>query len=121
MKTVFYSIILVLALAGCENFSASPAGEYSALVKKELSKGIRNDSLFFGIYLGMTSKDFFAHCWELNKKGVFTDGLNNTAVMYKMPDDLKYPAAMNFYPDFIDGKIFKMKTLFEYTEWAPWN
>lgn len=121
MRTVFYSFVLFIAVTGCQNFSSSASAEYASLVKRELAKGVRNDSLFFGIYLGMTSKDFFAHCWEMNKKGVFTDGLNNTAVLYKMPTGLKYPASMNFYPDFVDGKISKMKTLFEYNEWAPWN
>jgi len=28
---------------------------------------------------------------------------------------------MNFYPDFHEGKIYKMPVLFSYTAWSPWN
>ena len=69
----------------------------------------------------MTSKEFYAHCWELNKQGVITDGLNNTSVLYKLDSVLEYPASMFFYPDFYDNKISKMKVSFKYDSWAPWN
>ena len=96
--------------------------EYDRIVKKELASGKRADSLFFGIYLGMPSKTFFTYCWEMNKKGIFTDGTNNMAVLYKLNhQELKYPAAMNFYPDFIQDKIYKMRVTYQYNAWAPWN
>jgi hypothetical protein len=28
---------------------------------------------------------------------------------------------MNFFPDFYQDKIFKMRTEFSYDAWAPWN
>jgi hypothetical protein len=70
----------------------------------------------------MTGKDFFAHCWEMNKKGVFTDGQANTKVLYKLErNELKYPASMNFYPEILDNKVRKMEATFQYDGWAPWN
>jgi hypothetical protein len=58
----------------------------------------------------------------MNKKGLLTDGLNNTAVLYKLEkNELKHPAAMNFYPDFTDNKIGRMRVTFQYNAWAPWN
>lgn len=95
--------------------------QYKAMAAKELARGQRVDSLFFGIHLGMSSKEFYAHCWEMNKKGLFTDGENNTAVLYKLKDELGQPASMNFYPAFYQDKIHQMKVSFGYDAWAPWN
>lgn len=101
---------------------ACNSDRYEALLQKELSSGHRVDSIFFGIYLGMTSEQFYKHCWEMNKKGLFTDGQNNTAVLYKLDNhELKYPASMNFYPEFHHDRVFKMKAIFNYDAWAPWN
>ena len=96
--------------------------QYNELMGKELASGKRVDSIFFGIYLGMKNKEFFLHCWDLNKKGLFTDGVNNTSVLVKLnKNELKFPASMNFYPDFYENKINKMTASFQYDGWAPWN
>ena len=113
-----FLITTAIAISGC---SLSGGHDYNRLVKKELAKGTRSDSLFMGIYLGMPSKAFYAHCWELNKKGVFTNGSNNTSVLYKPGKDLKYQSSMNFYPDFHNDKIYKMRVTLNYDAWAPWN
>ena len=112
-------LLLSAIVTGCKR---SGIEEYNHLKSKELSSGKRVDSLFFGIYFGMTSKQFFSHCWEMNKKGIFTDGLNNTAVLYKLNNgELKHSASMNFYPVFKDNRITEMKANFQYDGWAPWN
>lgn len=95
--------------------------KYQALVKQELADGQRVDSLFLGVYLGMSSKEFYMHCWDMNKKGLFTDGEDNTAVLYNMTGGLNHPASMNFYPEFYKDKISKMGVSFRYNGWAPWN
>jgi hypothetical protein len=112
------AIAVIITICSC---STSGGEQYDKLVKKELAKGTRVDSLFLGIGFGMTSKEFFGYCWELNKKGLLTDGNNNTAVLYKIDKELKYPASMNFYPDFYDNKISGMRVGFQYNAWAPWN
>ncbi|GAA0543747.1 hypothetical protein GCM10009415_27340 [Chitinophaga japonensis] len=95
---------------------------YKSLMKREVASGVHADSLFFGIHFGMTSKQFFAHCWEMNKKGLFTDGQSNTAVLYRLNNhELKHPASLNFYPSFTHNKISGMRATFEYDGWAPWN
>lgn len=111
---------IIAVLSACNNFS-SEGEKYSMLVKKELKKGIRKDSLFLGLRLGMTSKEFYVHCWELNKQGIISDGELNTAVKYKLKSELKHPGAMNFYPDFYEDKIAKIRVKFSYDAWAPWN
>jgi hypothetical protein len=118
MKAYKWFFFFVL-ITGC--VADSDYDKYENLVKKELARNVREDSLFLGIKLGMTSKEFFAHCWELNKKGMITDGNNNTAVLYKLDKEFDHPVSMNFYPDFHNNRIYKMRTDFSYNGWAPWN
>lgn len=115
----FFGIIAtVISFCSCNDSGAS---DYNSLVKKELAKGTRSDSIFLGIYLGMSSKGFYSHCWEMNKAGLVTNGTANTSVLYKLDKGLNYPVMMNFYPDFYKDKIFRMRVSFEYEAWAPWN
>ena len=113
MLTVFFAAI------GCGEMTAEE--KYRKTVKTELAKGTRVDSIFLGIHFGMTSKGFFGHCWELNKQGIIRDGKNNTMVNYRLDSALKHPAEMDFYPDFYEDKIFKMRVEYHYHAWAPWN
>ena len=111
-------VFCLMTVMGCE----TPGYEkYRALVDQGLAGGQRADSIFFGIHFGMSSKQFYMHCWEMNKKGLFTDGAGNTAVLYKMTKGLKYPASMNFYPEFHRDVITRMGVSFRYDGWAPWN
>lgn len=119
LKTVFLVLFIGAAVAACNN---SGSAEYEKVMKRELESGKRIDTVFFGLYFGMTSKQFFTYCWQMSKQGVFTDGLNNQYVLYKLNNkELKYPASMNFYPDFQNDKIFRMRVLYQYDAWAPWN
>jgi len=89
-------LALLILLAACQS---SDMDQYRALVKKELNKNKKVDDIFFGISLGMSSKDFYVHCWNKNKEGVFTDGPNNTSVLYRLQkDELPHDAEMYFYP-----------------------
>ena len=111
-------LIPIIVLSACQQ---SAMDKYHSLVKKELASNKKVNDIFFGISLGMTNKEFFLHCWNLNKQGMFTDGLNNTSVEYKLDKELKHPARMNFYPEFNDGRINKMWARFQYRGWMPWN
>jgi hypothetical protein len=116
LKLLALLIISISVIYGC-----SPKSRYERRLKQELAKGVRYDSLFLGLYLGMPEKDFYIHCWELNKKGLIKQGSNNTTVEYRMQDELKHPGIMNFYPSFVDGKIAEMPVKLTYAGWAPWN
>lgn len=119
MKIAFVALCTLLIITDCTNDNFR---KYERLAAEEPASGKRVDSLFGGIYLGMTSKDFYMHCWQLNKTGLFTDGENNHAVLYPLKNgELKYKASMNFYPEFLHGKIYKMQATFNYDAWAPWN
>jgi len=108
--------LLVATLSSC-----TKKAEYEQWVEQELASGERQDSLFLGIKMGMTSKDFYAHCWELNKQGVIRQGSENMSVEYQLDDKLKHSATMNFYPNFHNNAIYEMPVTFKYTAWAPWN
>lgn len=115
----FFILCLVMGLLACQH---SPIEEYNNLVKKELGSRKRVNDIFFGISLGMSSKDFYVHCWNKNKEGTFTNGASNTSVLYELDStQMKYPAEMNFYPEFKNAKIHKLWAKFRYKGWMPWN
>ena len=110
-------LMLVLFIAGWQGCTPT---DYEQMVAREKAKGIRADSLFMGIYLGMSQQDFYTHCWDLNKQGLIRQGTRNTTVRYEMTE-LKAPASMDFYPSFYEEKIDEMPVTFSYYNWAPWN
>ena len=114
-------MIILLSLLFFIACTQSTYNKYESILETELASNHRADSLFLGLSLGMTTRDFYMHCWDMNKKGLFTDGESNTAVLYKLPQGLKFPASMNFYPEFTNGRVSKMGVSFRYDGWAPWN
>ena len=108
-------------IAGMLIASCTPGDRYERILKRELAGGDRTDSLFMGLYLGMPQKDFYTHCWKLNRQGLVRQGTSNTSVEYQMKDELNHPATMNFYPLFYDEKIAEMPVRFVYNGWSPWN
>jgi len=116
LRFMIFLMIFSSVISGC-----TPKTKYERKLKHELAKGERYDSLFMGLYLGMPEKDFYTHCWKLNRQGLIRQGSNNSTVEYQMRNELKYPATMNFYPSFVEGKIAEMPVKFAYSGWAPWN
>jgi hypothetical protein len=113
--------ILIILISGIIISGCSPRAKYERRLKHELASGVRYDSLFFGLYFGMPESDFYLHCWNLNHKGMIKQGETNTTAEYELKDELKYPALMDFYPKFNQGKISEMPVTFKYKGWAPWN
>jgi hypothetical protein len=91
------------------------------MVEKEMASGKTVDDLFLGLKLGMTRKEFYETCWELNKQGVLTNGPTELSVEYDAPLPSGKTAKMRFYPKFEDDKIYLMQIEFTYDGWAPWN
>ncbi len=110
--SVFIFIIL-LAAAACKS-------DYEKMVERELAGGIRHDSLFLGLHFGMTRDSFYGHCFRLNQQGIVTNGPQNNTVLYAI-EGYSQPIDMNFYPDFNQDKIWRMRVYFNYQAWAPWN
>ena len=120
-RQVSRKVLIQILLMGAVLYTLPACkSEYEKRVEQELASGERYDSLFLGINFGMTSEEFYKHCWELNKEGLLVEGNQNTTVQYNI-DDFKQPAEFNFYPDFYEDKIFQMPTTFSYKAYAPWN
>ena len=118
-KTLIWLIPALVAgfvITGC-----TPKARYERMLKQETESGIRYDSLFMGLYLGMPEKEFYTRCWDLNRQGLVRQGTSNNSVLYEMKNELNYPATMDFYPRFVEGKIAEMPVQFKYAGWAPWN
>ncbi len=118
IRTALKAIAIVcvfIILAGCND-----SDKYHKLVEQELATNVRNDTLLQGVRFGMNKREFFAHCWELHKQGVFKEGVANTTVFYEMKrNDKKY--RVNFYPNFSEGKISELPVEYTYAAFAPWN
>lgn len=100
--------------------------DYTKLVKSELAKGVREDSILLGIQFGDTREMFFKKCMELNKRKLATQGSSGLRVQYLFTDSTihKVPTEIKllFSPDFDDKNIIsEMNLEFSYTGWAPWN
>jgi len=122
MNKVISVIIVFLLFVACSGDRSMD--KYNRLVKKELASNKHVDSIFFGFHFGMKQKDFFMHCWEMNQKGMLTDGNSiggEMYVLYKLKNDLKHQASLNFFPEFKDSIIWKMKAEIKYDGWMPWN
>lgn len=120
MNTRSVGVVLMLITTALLYTSCNKKSEYQKLVETELSTNIRQDSLFLGISLQMESKAFFAHCWDMNKKGLMTNGTGNQ-IKYDASEFFKAKTSMYFYPKFVNGKIFEMPVEFMYDDWALWN
>ena len=106
--------LLVLFLSNCQ----TPEREYKRLEKKELAKEQRQDSLFLGIHFGMSNQEFRDYCYAMNLNGIFKQGgLKNLIwVECKLPNQLDYPGAINFYPEFTHDTITGMNAAIYYED-----
>jgi hypothetical protein len=120
MKTITKLLVLLL-ISGYIISGCSPRAKYDRMLKREMARGVRYDSLFLGMYFGMPEKDFYGHCWQLNQKGLIKQGESNTTAELQLKNELTHEAVMDFYPKFNQGKIAEMPVTFKYKGWAPWN
>lgn len=112
-------ILILFTFCSFTFISCDRRSDYQKLLDAELASGERHDTLFYGLSLGMTSKEFFEHCYKKNQEGLFFQ--SGATVEYKMKDELPFEATMHFYPEFQDTKIIEMPVTFTYNSWAPWN
>jgi hypothetical protein len=119
LKYCISGLLVSVILSGCFQ------SEYTRLVKSELAKGVRNDSLLFGIRFGDTRNEFYGKCFDLNRQQLVTAGAGNN-VAFIFSDSLFHKKPTNlsllFYPSFDQNeRISNMKMQFSYRAWAPWN
>lgn len=100
--------------------------KYTKTLNQEAQKGIKKDSLVFGMSFGDTRKAFFDKCWQLNNKGLVTQGPNNRSVQYTLSSDDRdrnlTAITMLFYGNFNENNIMTgIDFEFSYKAWSPWN
>lgn len=112
--------LLVVLLSSCFQ------SEYTKLVKSELAKGIRKDSILLGINLGSTRNDFFGRCYDLNQQHLVIQGPTGSSVQYTFMDSTVHAKATSLrlllFPSFDNKEVMTdMNLEFSYSGWAPWN
>lgn len=100
--------------------------EYSKLVEREMSSGTVYDSLLFGMKFGQEKQEFFRRCWQLNQRGIISNGPESTSVKYELPFSENTPSdkgiTLLFFGDFNEDKIMTgMDFDFYYNAWSIWN
>lgn len=116
-KHFYVLIVLIFTILSCES-------EYSKLVKREFSTGVKNDSLLFGMKFNDTRQEFFDICKELNNKKLVTHGPQNKFVEYiiKGNEEDESSIQMLFYGIFSKENIMTgLNMQFSYNGWSIWN
>jgi|TARA_B100000780_G_C21068711_1_gene429899 hypothetical protein len=122
MKTIpsisFKLLIFFSLIASCTS-------EYKALVKKELNKNQKVDSVFFDIRLGESKDIYHKKSWDLNNSRVVTQG-RSYFYMKKIFSDSKIKKKENDFALEFSGKFNAKKKLkmldvkFYHLLWTPW-
>ncbi|WP_420384795.1 hypothetical protein [Roseivirga sp.] len=116
--------VQVLFVIGFGLFVWSCQSEYSKTLNEELARGVRYDSLFYGISFGQPKGEFFDHCRKMNIEGLFqaANRKNYVQCEIKGPNSPLESIEMFFYPDFDEqDKIIGMDMEYRYKAWSPWN
>lgn len=113
-------LVLIVVMGSCFQ------SDYTRLVKSELAKGTREDSLLFSINFQDSRDVFYGKCFDLNKSHIVSQGPSGNTVQYIFIDSIVHdqPTEIRllFYPTFDkESKISEMKIEFSYTAWASWN
>ena len=125
--TNWRSIKYFPAIVICSSLSVGCfQSDYTRLVKSELAKDVRADSVLLGIHLGDTRNVFYGKCFDLNRLKLITPGDGGTYVRYLFSDSLFHDVPTNirllFYPTFDKNDVIaEIKIDFSYLGWAPWN
>lgn len=113
---IFYFLAMAVLVISCR-----PKTEFDKVKERELASGKVVEDLFLDLKFGMVRKDFFATCWEWNKKGVLTNGSHMLQILYQPEVPSGKEVNMHFYPQFEDGRLYFMPIEFSYPAWFPGN
>ena len=119
-KTLFKLSVLFLITTSC-SFS-----EYDTLLKTELKKNQKVDSVFFNLRLGESKEIYHKKSWDLNKSRQVVQG-RSYFYMKKIFSDSKTEKKRNDFALEFSGRFNsekKMKMLdvkFYHLLWTPWN
>ena len=111
---IFTSVIMI----SCSHAEMTP---YQSMLKEELKRGVRYDTLFHGLHFNMTSNRFYEYCFEMNQQGLFFQHGGSEEIIIKYNKDFKYPVEFVFYPKFEEEQITELKGHFYYPMGTGFN
>ena len=116
-------IIFLLVSASFLTYACGKTGQQKIeeLEKQELATGIRHDSLFQGLYLGMTQPDFRDTCRVRHAQKLFDESSNRMVEFELKKGEVKFPMKLTFNTTFEQDKITQMVAYFKYSTPEPWN
>lgn len=96
------------------------------MVKAELAKGVRKDSVLLGLHFGEDRFDFYSRCTELNEQRLISEGEGGVFVKYIFSDSITHHPPVDikllFYPRFDSlDRIYEVYMKFSYNLWSPWD
>ena len=128
MKSGFISGIKRIALFLLISTSiACNQSQYDKVVKRELATGKEYNEMMFDMNIGLSKKEFYGRCWQLNKEKLVSQGPSNQYVRHVLDSisPVYNPSStmeMLFFGLFDDQDLMRgMRFRFSYTAWAPWN
>jgi len=118
-RIIRIACFICLLANGCN--TVSDTERYRDLVSTELNTGVKKNSIFLDLTLGMSEKIFYDYCWKMNNKKLFFNSHDNNAVIYQVNEGLKSEATFRFTPEFYQAQLYKISVDAHYDAFAPWN
>jgi len=115
MCRIAFLLLLFIGVSSCQS-------QYDQTVKREMASGSSIEVLKFSLAFGDSRKEFFAKCWQLNKKGLIKQGPKNRYVAYELKKEGAPSITHLFYGIFNDQqKMVGLDMEFSYDGWSPWT
>jgi hypothetical protein len=118
-RLIIRVIFLWVVLGSCTS------SDYTRLLKSELARGVREDSVFNGVKLGDSRAQYEELCLRMNKQQLFTMGPMGTvqyfyidSIFHEKPQEIRILIDPSFDAS---NKIADVSLEFSYPGWAPWN
>ncbi len=124
MRLIFLLLLFATALTGCNKEDNSPLGRYRSALSAGLEAETGPREAVLGIEVGITDREFFDRCTELNQQMLITMGGGNNLVDHHLVNDLDRPAMLSFWPVFLGQNPRRVQALqfnVIYDDWSPWN
>ncbi len=121
-KINLLSLVTLLSTVLMVSCGSEPT--YDEVVKAELARTERFDSIAYGVNLGMTFDDFKWRCLLQNRAGVFKPNSTSNAVQLTFEEGFSYPVHFEFFPADITGQydiIEKYDATIKYRDFSQYN
>ena len=119
VTNLFIALLVFVIFNSCKS-------EYENIIDREMRRGIVDDSLIFGMEMGLTRKEFFDICWKLNKEKLIDQGSGNGMAYHKDPYDSLQPnkaiKELQFYGIFDKNDTMRgMSMIYNFSAWGSFE